>query len=94
MHHHNDAGFAARQPCARKILRFPKYPIGPNERWAGDGHDKLKEIGFPLYAFLDDATGKFLGLYVLPNNRDVDAVAYCYLDVVERLGGMIPLFSI
>jgi hypothetical protein len=34
----------------------------------------LKHIGFPIYAILDDVTGRYLGLYVVPDNRDVDFV--------------------
>jgi hypothetical protein len=90
MHDHNAASFEQRQPYAKKILRFPKHPIGPNERWASDGHDKTKAIGFPIYAFLDDATSKYLGVYVVPDNRNADIVTYCYLDTVEKVGG-IPL---
>jgi hypothetical protein len=88
MHQYNADGFQHRQPCSKKILRFPKCPIGPNERWAADGHDKLIKIGFPIYAFVDDATGKILDVYVVPDNRNVNIVAYLYLDVVERQGGM------
>ena len=90
MHDHNAASFQQRQPYAKKILRFPKHPLGPNERWASDGHDKTKAIGFPIYAFLDDATSKYLGVYIVPDNRNADIVTYCYLDVVEKVGG-IPL---
>ena len=90
MHDHNAASFEQRQPYAKKILWFPKHPIGPNERWASDGHDKTKAIGFPIYAFLDDATSKYLGVYVVPDNRNANIVTYCYLDVVEKVGG-IPL---
>jgi len=92
MHAHNAASFDQRQPYAKKILRFPKHSqaIGPNERWASDGHDKTKTIGFPIYAFLDDATSKCLGVYVVPDNRNADIVTYCYLDTVEKVGG-IPL---
>ena len=89
MHEHAPEGFDARQPYAKKILRIPKVPIGPNERWASDGHDKTIAIGdgYPIYAFVDDATGKILGLYVIPNNRHADTVTYCYLDLVEKIGG-------
>jgi hypothetical protein len=73
MHRHNPDGFQQRQPYAKKTTRFPKHPIGPNERWAADGHDKLKQIGFPIYAILDDATSKYLGLYVVPDNRNRNA---------------------
>jgi hypothetical protein len=91
MHDHNSASFEQRQPYAKKILRFPKHPIGPNEHWAADGHDKTKAIGFPIYAFVDDTTSKFMGVYVVPDNRDADIVTYCYLDVVENAGGTSPI---
>jgi hypothetical protein len=87
MHTHSADSFQLRQPCAKKFLRFPKHNLGPNERWAADGHDKLRAFGFLFYAFLDDATGKFLDVFVLPDNRSADIVAYCYLDVVDRIGG-------
>jgi hypothetical protein len=90
MHDHNAASFQQRQPYAKKILRFPKHPLGPNERWASDGHNKTKAIGFPIYAFLDDATSKYLGVYIVPDNRNANIVTFCFLDVVEKVGG-IPL---
>jgi hypothetical protein len=91
MHRHNPTGFDLRQPHAKKTSKAAKPPMGPNERWAADGHDNLKHIGFSTYAIIDDATSKFLGLYIVRDHRDVNIVAYCYLDVVEKLGGMALL---
>ena len=89
MHEYAPEGFELRKPTAKRIIRTPKVNIGPNERWAADGHDKTKAIGhgFPIYGFVDDGTQKILGLYVVPNNRLASVAAYCYLDLVERIGG-------
>jgi hypothetical protein len=53
---HDPDGFEKRDPTSKKILRFPKIPIGIHERWSCDGHDKLYKIGFPVWAIVDDAT--------------------------------------
>src|SRR5882762_1544812 len=87
MHAHDEEGFGMREPTAKKIRRFAKHPLGINERWAGDGHDKLYRIGFPIWAVVDDASSKFLGAWVLPSNRTGKPVAYCFLDLVEKLRG-------
>jgi len=87
MHAHDEEGFGMHEPTAKKIRRFVKHPLGINERWAGDGHDKLYRIGFPIWAVVDDASSKFLGAWVLPSNRTGKSVAYCFLDLVEKLGG-------
>ena len=50
MHTHDPEGFTKRNPTAKRIHREPKVPLGINERWSADGHDKLNSIGFPLYA--------------------------------------------
>ena len=69
MHEEDPEGFSFRSPAAKKIQRFPKYPIGINERWAGDGHDKLNRIGIAKWAVVDEATSKWLGAWAVPNNR-------------------------
>jgi len=74
----------------KKIQRFFKYFIGINERWAGDGHDKLNKIGIMIWAVVDDATSKWLGAWVVPNNRLGVVVAYLALSLIEEMGG-IPL---
>ena len=51
----------------RKVLSSStKVPLGIHECWAGDGHDKLYKIGFPVWAVVDDATGKWLDTWVVP----------------------------
>ncbi|KAF7986909.1 hypothetical protein HWV62_12687 [Athelia sp. TMB] len=88
MHLHDNDAFATREPTAKRIHRFPKYPIGIHERWSGDGHDKLYKIGFPIWAMVDDATGKWLGAWVVPSNRMGEIVAYLFLCLVEKFEGL------
>lgn len=84
---HFPEGFVRRQPESKKILRTPKGPVGIHERWSGDGHDKLYSIGFPIWAVVDDATGRWLGAWVVPSNRMMRIVAYLFLCLVEEYGG-------
>ncbi|KAJ7586525.1 hypothetical protein C8J56DRAFT_1051886 [Mycena floridula] len=79
MHTHAPEAFDAREPTAKKTFRVPKNPIGIHHRWAGDGHDKLYKIGFPIWAVVDDATGKYLGGWVVPSNRMGEIVGYLFL---------------
>ena len=87
MHIYAPDGFAKREPGAKRIVRVQKAPLGIHERWAADGHDKLYSIGFPVWAIVDDATGKWLGAWVVPSNRLAQIVAYLFLDTVERFDG-------
>jgi hypothetical protein len=87
MHAHDDKGFRTRDPTAKKVSRTPKVPIGIHERWAADGHDKLYKIGFPIWAIVDDATGKWLGAWVVPSNRMNVIIGYLFLCCVEKHGG-------
>lgn len=87
MHTHDPHAFDLREPTAKKIMRVRKVPIGIHERWAGDGHDKLYKIGFPAWGVVDDATGKWLGAWIVPSNRMADIVAYLFLCLVEKYGG-------
>jgi hypothetical protein len=93
MHTYDLEGFEQHEPTARKINCVPKFPIGIHERWAADGHDKLYKIGFPIYAIVDDATGKWLGAWVVPSNRVGEVVAYLVLLTVEKYGGMLFKFT-
>ncbi|KAJ3762218.1 hypothetical protein EV360DRAFT_36154 [Lentinula raphanica] len=93
MHIHAAEGFEKREPTAKKINRVPKIPLGIHHRWAGDGHDKLYKIGFPIWAVVDDATGKYLGGWVVPSNRMANIVAYCFLLLVEEYGGIPVQFT-
>ena len=88
MHTHDPGGSLRRDPSSRKIVRSMKVPIGIHDRWSADGHDKLNRIGFPIWAIVDDATGKWLGAWVVPSNRTAQIVAYLFLCTVERYGGM------
>ncbi|KAF5319802.1 hypothetical protein D9611_012894 [Ephemerocybe angulata] len=88
MHIYCPEGFEMRSPNTKKVYRIKKGPVGIHERWAGDGHDKLNSIGFPIWALIDDATGKWLGAWVVPNNRLGPVVAYLFLKKIEEYGGM------
>lgn len=87
MHIYAPDGFEKREPGSKHILRFKKAPIGIHERWAADGHDKLYSIGFPIWAIVDDATGKWLGAWVVPSNRLGNIIAYLFVMTVERFKG-------
>jgi hypothetical protein len=87
MHIHDADGFFARAPGAASIKRVPKVPLGIHERWSGDGHDKLYKIGFPIWAVVDDATGTWLGAWVVPSNRMGEIIGYLYLCLVEKYRG-------
>ena len=90
MHMHDPTGPERRHPQSRKIHCTKKVPIGIHERlrWSADGHDKLYRIGFPIWAIIDDVTGKWLGAWVVPSNRMGHIIAYLFLCTVERYGGM------
>jgi hypothetical protein len=101
MRTHDAAGFIKRDPTAKRIHREPKVPLGINERWSADGHDKLNGIGFPVWAIVDDAVGRWLGIWVVPSNRLGHIIAYLYLEAVENVvvlkgfaGGWNPQHSV
>jgi hypothetical protein len=87
MHELDPDGFAARAPTAKKIHRVPIVALGIHDRWCADGHDKLKKIGFPIWAVREMWSGKWLGLWSIPDNRLKLAIAYLYLRLVEEHGG-------
>jgi hypothetical protein len=95
MHEFEAEGFDHREPGAKKILRIAKNPlaVGIHERWAGDGHDKLYGIGFPIWAVVDDATSRWLGAWVVPSNRMGNIVGYLFLALVKKYGGMFSSFD-
>jgi hypothetical protein len=61
--------------------------VGPNERWCADHHSKLSKIGMEIFGIRDKASGKWLGLWTVPNTHVKQALAYLYLCVVEAYGG-------
>ncbi|KAF8578513.1 hypothetical protein K439DRAFT_1648765 [Ramaria rubella] len=81
-------GFKIRDPAAKKPNWVPLVTPGPHYEWNGGGHDKLNAIGFPVWGIRDVWSGKWLGLWVVPNNRLGTVIAYLYLSLVEELGGM------
>jgi hypothetical protein len=88
-------GFANREPAVgKKVLRTPLVALGPHHEWSADGHDKLSKLGFPIYGIRDKWCTKWLGLWVVPNNRLKLAVAFLYLSLVKKLGGMFYFVSI
>lgn len=92
MHTHDDMGFAFHDPSSKKTFRVKKVLIGIHKCWAGDGHDKLCKIGFPVWAVVDDATAKWLGAWVVHNNRMGHIVAYLYLCLVELFSGEFAFY--
>ncbi|KIK32618.1 hypothetical protein CY34DRAFT_18913 [Suillus luteus UH-Slu-Lm8-n1] len=88
MRQHEPDGFAQRGLSKKKISRQPLVSLGPHHQWSGDGHDKLSRIGFPIWAIRDQWSGKWLGMWVVPNNRLKTSIAYLYLSLVHELGGM------
>ncbi|KIJ30748.1 hypothetical protein M422DRAFT_267689 [Sphaerobolus stellatus SS14] len=81
-------GFQLRDPTAKRIKRRALVNVGIHEEWSGDGHDKLKRIGLAIYGIRDVWSGKWLGLWVIPDNRLKDVVAYLWLSLVEEYGGL------
>jgi hypothetical protein len=84
---HHPEGFALREPNAKKVKHGVLTSLGPHHEWSADGHDKLMQIGFPVYGIRDKWSGKWLGLWVLPNNWYQASIAYLYLSLVAELGG-------
>ena len=78
---------ASRHPKARRIARVPLTSQGPNEVWCCDGHDKLNKYGFAIWGVRDKFSRKWLGLWVIPNNRFGVVVAYLWLTLVRDIGG-------
>lgn len=88
---HNYTGFDVREPGAKKVHRTPLVSLGPHHEWSGDGHDKLAAIGFPIWALRDVWSSCWLGIWVVPNNRLKNVIAYLYLSLVYELGGVLCL---
>jgi hypothetical protein len=87
-------GFSIREPSSgKKIHRIPLVVIGPHHEWSADGHDKLSKLGFPIWGARDKWSARWLGLWVVPNNRRKVAITYLYLSLVKRLGGELNLFA-
>ena len=81
-------GFVRREPQSKKIECHAIVALGPNYEWSGDGHDKLSQIGFPIWGVRDVWSGKWLGLWVVPSNCTKTVIAYLYLSLIYKLGGV------
>ncbi|KDQ11750.1 hypothetical protein BOTBODRAFT_176943 [Botryobasidium botryosum FD-172 SS1] len=85
---HADKAFEARKPHHKKPARIPLTSIGTDEELNADGHEKLSPIGFPIWGLREKFSGKWHGLWVVPNNRKMEVIASLYLSLVYELGGM------
>jgi len=69
MHMQDPDGFSICEPSAgKKVYRTVLLSLGPHHEWSADGHNKLSKIGFPIWGVRDVWSGKWLGLWVVPNN--------------------------
>ena len=89
MHEFCPEGYLRHHPCSSKIPRTPLTSLGPNDEWSADGHDKLNKIGIAIYGFRDKASGYWLSLHIVPNNRLNVVITYLYLSLVEEKGGKL-----
>src|ERR1700683_4579483 len=89
MHALEPDAFAGREPTAKKVPRVALVALGKHHHWSGDGHDKLVKIGFPVWGIRDMWSGKWLGLWTVPDNRLKVTIAYLYLSLVAELGGRL-----
>ena len=92
MHRLDPDGFTKRAPTSKKKHRVALVVLGPDFEWSCDGHEKLSKLGFPIWGIRDVWSGKWLGLWVVPNNRLKVVVAYLYLSLVRELGGKCVSF--
>lgn len=91
------AGFEARQPGTKRPFQkdhqrkqdtsIPLVLLGPYHRWGSDGLGKFTKAGFGIWGIRDIWSGKWLGLWVVPNVRFKAAIAYMYLNLIMQLGG-------
>ncbi|KAG1736188.1 hypothetical protein EDB19DRAFT_1896103 [Suillus lakei] len=72
-------GFTAHEPSGKKLSQKPLVMLSPHHEWSGHGHDKLTQIGFPIWGICDVWSG---------SNHLKSAVAYLYLSLCYQLGGM------
>jgi hypothetical protein len=93
MHVLQPDAFVGQEPTAKQVCHVALVALGRNHQWSGDGHDKLVKIGFPVWGIRDMWSGKWLGLWTVPDNRLKVTIAYLYLSLVAKLGGMLILQS-
>jgi hypothetical protein len=69
MHELDSDAFAGCAPTAKKIHCVATVALGSHYCWSGDGHDKLNKIGFLVWAIQDVWSGKWLGIWVVPDSH-------------------------
>lgn len=92
MHTHDKEGFTLHDPSSKQIFWVKKVPLGIHKHWAGNGHDKLYWIGFPIWVVVDDTTRKWLDAWVVPSNRLGHVIRYLFLCLIEKFSGEFILF--
>ena len=79
-------GVAQRLPGPR-IPRQENYTTpGPNFLWCLDGHDKLSQYGFEIYAAVDAYSRKIIWFYCGNTNRTAISVVRQYFLAVSTFG--------
>lgn len=68
-----------RAPGRKRIYRSVLVSKGPNEEWSIDGHDKMTDLGMPIYGIVDKFSGKILSMEIVPNNRTPAIPAILFL---------------
>jgi hypothetical protein len=87
MHILEPDAFAGQEPTTKKVHHVALVALGRHHQWSGDGHDKLVKIRFPVWGIRDMRSGKWFGLWTVPDNRLKVTIAYLYLSLVAELGG-------
>src|SRR5271170_4991579 len=72
------------QNCAGQGLRT--ITSGLNFLWCLDGHDKLAQYSFRIYAAINAYLRKIIWFYCGSSNRTVISVVNQYLNAVQNIG--------
>lgn len=79
-------GVAQRLPGPRRPRQENYTTPGPNFLWCLDGHDKLSQYGFEIYAAVDAYSRKIIWFYCGNTNRTAISVVKQYFLTVSTLG--------
>jgi hypothetical protein len=71
-----------QQPGLRKQRLDNLIVAGPNQLWCMDGHDKLADYGFQIYAAVDAYSRKILWIYCGNANRSKRCVLQQFLQAI------------
>ena len=87
MHQLDPETYPGHAPTAKKIHHVPMVVLGIHHHWSADGHDKLNKTGFPVWTIRDVWSGKWLGVWVVPDNYLKVVITYLYLSLIEKYSG-------